>query len=192
MDAQKLRGREGKNSAKMSIMVALFICLIFLPLKADTVWTEGHHEINYGDMYGEVDIYNDVTLDIFGGSIGRLAAFDTTITDWYAGQMYTLWARDDSIVNIFGGQVDILWATENSSVNLCAYDVIVTSTGGRYDQGYVTGKFYNGDVPFYFDISQNTYLHINVIPEPATLLLISLGCLFFKEEVIKEERLTFL
>jgi len=147
------------------------------PVKADTVWTSGHYEIVDGDLYGEIWMHNDCTLDIFGGEIGRLAAYDITLTNWYDGQMDTLWARDNSIVNIFGGSLDGLWAAENSRVNLFAYDVVVMDTGGRFDQGYVTGKFYSNDEPFYFDISQDTYLHINTIPEPATLFLLGLGSL---------------
>jgi hypothetical protein len=140
------------------------------------VWTEGYHQINPGDVYGEVDIYNDVTLDIFGGDTARLAAFDTTYTNWYDGEMNTLWARDDSIVNIYGGTLDTLAASENSLVNLCAYDIVITHTGGFWDDGQVTGKYYVGDIPFIFDLwGQNTYLHINIIPEPSTLLLLSLG-----------------
>jgi len=95
--------------------------------------------------------------------------------------MIRLWARDDCTVNIYGGSLDFLWAAEYSCVNLVAYDVTVMTTGGWYDQGYVTGTFYCNDIPFYFDLSQDSYLHINIIPEPATFLLISLGCLFLRK-----------
>ena len=147
-----------------------------------TTWTEGHHEIFDGDAYWELYIYNDVTLDIFGGDIYRLAAYDTTYTNWYDGDMDTLWARDDSIVNILGGDLDILWAAENSLINLYAYDVEIETTGGWYDQGYVTGYFYSNDEYFYFDLSQDSYLHINIIPEPATLFLLSFGGLFLRRK----------
>jgi len=151
------------------------------PVRA-VVWTEGYHQINPGDGYGEIGIYNDVTLNIFGGEIHQLAAFDTTYTNWYDGEIVDLWARDDSIVNIFGGDLDFLWAAENSNVYLCAYNVVIKSTGGWYDQGYVTGTFYSNDIPFYFDLSQDSYLHISTIPEPATLFLFSLGGLFLRKK----------
>ncbi len=151
------------------------------PVKAIT-WTEGHHEIVDGDVYGEVYIFNDVTLDILGGSTGRLTANDTTYTNWHDGSMTRLWALDDSIINIFGGDLDFLWAAEDSLVNLCAYDVEIKTTGGFYDQGYVTGTFYSNDIPFYFDLSQDSYLHINVIPEPSSLFLLSLGGLFLRRK----------
>ena len=176
MKAQKLRGREVRNCAKIfSMVVALFICLMLQPLKA-TVWESGHHEIVDSDVYGEIDIYNDVTLDIFGGDIFRLAAFDTTITNWHDGQMDVLWARDNSIVNIYGGNLNRLGILENGLLNLYAYDVTYYETGGHYDRGWLEGRYVSSDQYFTFDFFEpGTYSHINVIPEPTTLLLLSLG-----------------
>ncbi len=158
-------------------ILAVIMFLSILPVQAE-VWTSGHHEILDGEVHGEVYIYNDVTLDIFGGDIFRLAAFDTTITNWYNGTMDTLRPRDDSIINIYGGMLDTLGATENSIVNLYAYDLAITHTGGFWDDGQVSGKYYLDDTSFIFDLwGQNTYLHINIVPEPASLLLLSLGSL---------------
>lgn len=67
---EKTNGR-GKK-AVLSLLTAL---LLSGPVLAE-VWTSGHYEIVDGNSYGELDIYNDVTVDIFGGTIGRLAAFD--------------------------------------------------------------------------------------------------------------------
>jgi hypothetical protein len=123
------------------------------PVQADTVWESGHHEINDGDLYGEIWMHNDCTLDILGGDIYRLAAYDTTITDWYDGIMDTLWANEACIVNIYGGNLeDDLAATDNSIINLYAYDVEITQSGGWWDDGQVTGKYYSNDEPFNFDL----------------------------------------
>jgi len=49
----------------MLVPMLLEVC----PVNADTVWTSGHHEIIDGDIYGEIWMYNDCTLDILGGDI---------------------------------------------------------------------------------------------------------------------------
>ena len=168
--------------AKLFTILAGVVFFVVCPVSA-TTWTEGHHEIFDGDTYWEVYIFNDVTLDIFGGSIFRLDAADTTLTNWYGGEMDTLRPRDDSIVNIYGGGLDTLGASENSLVNLYAYDIVITHTGGFWDDGQVTGKYYSNDESFNFDLwGQDTYLHINIIPEPATLFLLSFGGLFLRRK----------
>jgi len=166
---------------KIITIVAAVMLLEIGTVQADTVWISGHHEIVDGDVYGEIWMYNDCTLDILGGEIFRLAAYDTTFTDWFAGQMGTLWAEGGSIVNIYGGDLGDLWATDNSSVILYAYDVTHTTKGGYWDDGQVYGKYYLDDSPFSFDLYRDAYSHITIIPEPATILLFGLGGLMLRK-----------
>jgi hypothetical protein len=171
----------GEEKGKI-VFTFLILLLISSPLTADTVWVSGHHEINDGDMYGEIWMYNDCTLDIFGGTIGRLAAYDTTVTDWYDGSMNTLWTRENSIVNIFGGLLDRFDPGENGLVNLYAYDVVHHTTGGYWDGGWIEGRYLVDDSYFNFDIpGEFAVSHINIVPEPSTLVLISLGLLFLRK-----------
>jgi len=163
-------------------ILAVLMLFTVNPVRA-TTWTEGHHEIFDGDTYWETYIHNDVTLDIFGGDIYRLDAYDTTLTNWYGGQMDTLRARDDSIINIYGGNLWTFAGTENSLANLYAYDVLITHTGGFWDDGQVFGKFCADDSSFSFDLwGDNSYLHINIVPEPTSLLLLSLGGLLLRSD----------
>ncbi|MHC4705727.1 MAG: hypothetical protein ACYS8I_01400 [Planctomycetota bacterium] len=168
---------------KMVIVAALMLLLEAHPTQGDTIWTSGHHEVIGGDIYGEIWMYNDATLDILGGDIFRLAAYDVTLTDWLAGQMDTMWAHDDSIINIHGGTLGDLWAAENSVINLYAYDVTHTTTGGRWDDGQVTGTYYSDHSSFTFDLYQDAYSHINVVPEPATILLLAFASLLSRNHL---------
>ena len=151
---------------KICLMIIAIILLGAASVQADTVWTSGHHEIIDGDVYGEIYIYNDVTLDILGGDVYKLETFDITVTNRDAGEITELFTHDESIVNIHGGQLSRLQATNNSVINLYAYDVIHTTTGGYWDAGQLTGKYLNDNSNFVFDLHYTAYPHITIIPEP--------------------------
>jgi hypothetical protein len=183
-----------KTKAMVIIIMVLWtgVC----PVKAE-IWTSGHYEINDGDSYWELEIYNDVTLDIYGGDIFSLWAFDNTLTNWYDGTMDYFRVYDSSVVNIYGCNLtQSLWATEDSTINLrggslgrftsdangimnlYAYDVVHHTTGGFWDGGWVEGKYLDSDEYFSFSLKDSdTFSHINIVPEPATLLLLALGIL---------------
>lgn len=185
-----------KTKAIMTFLVVLIMCSANSVL-ADTVWTEGHHEINDGDVYGEIWIYNDCTLDIFGGDITQLYSFDIVLTNWYDGQIKTLVSRENSIINIYGGislngigadgnglfnlyssfSIPGISLHENSVLNLYAYDVIHHPTGGQWNDGCIEGYYIIDDTYFSIDIAGDSFSHINIIPEPTTILLLGLGSL---------------
>jgi hypothetical protein len=157
-------------------ILALLSCGVY-PVRADTVWTEGYHKINAGEVYGEVWIQNDVKLDIFGGNISQLGALNNTITNWYGGQMGYLLTRHNSIVNIFGGKLNFLVPyEENSQINLYAYNVTLNEL-----TRIVEGNYYKDDSHFSFMLNNSkAYSHITVVPEPSTLFLLGIGCLFLR------------
>jgi hypothetical protein len=179
MKAQKLRGREERNSAKIFFQVAFFICLMLQPLRADTVWTEGYHEINDGDVYYEIWMYNDATADMFGGDVYQLGTLDSSRFSMFGGIVDILMGRYDSIIYIYGGNPSDVGLAENAVVNLYAYDVVYHPTGGGDDWsvGWLEGYYINNDQYFNFEVSTHDDSIINVVPEPATLLLLSLGIL---------------
>ena len=180
MKAQKIYGRPRRKSAIFLTGVVLMLAPM-CPVQADTVWLSGHHEITDGDVYGEIYIYNDTTLDILGGDIYKLETFDISLTDWHAGEMDRLYVHDESAVNIFGGILYTLEATHDSSVNIFAYDVAYDPSGGGYGNGWLEGRYWSDDSSFGFSLfSQDTYSHVNVVPEPSMIVLIAIGGLIIR------------
>ena len=167
---------------KIITIIALAISAVVGPAQADTVWTTGHHEIIDGDIYTEIWMYNDATVDILDGEIFKLEAFDMTGVDMFDGQMDLLFTHNDSTINIHGGHLGALASIENSSVYLYAYDVVHHPTGGHFDGGWVEGNYLDNGLYFSFDLGAlDTFSHITVIPEPATFLLLILGGLLIRK-----------
>ena len=160
------------------------VFFVLCPVRADTVWESGHHEIFEDDIYNEIWMYDDATADMFGGDVFKLEAFDTTAFDMLGGEMDLLYIHDSSNINIHGGILGALGATGNSLVDLYAYDVIYHSMGGHFDRGWVEGKYLVNDLFFTFDLNHvDTFSHVNIVPEPATLLLMSFGTLILTRRI---------
>lgn len=161
---------------------ASLILLGFYPLQADTVWTSGYHEIKDGDIYTEIWMYNDATADMFGGDVFQLGTLDTSRFSMFAGTMDRLMVRYNSIVNIYGGTLSrlIIYPDEYGLVNLYAYDAVYHPTGGS--DGWMEGKYLSNDQQFTFNIAERETSHINIVPEPTTILLLGLGSLLFRKK----------
>ncbi|MBA7629097.1 hypothetical protein ES703_36595 [subsurface metagenome] len=187
-----------KTKVIITFLVILILCGVN-SVQADVVWTEGYHQYGNEDFHEHVSIYNDVRLDIDGGVIGYLDTFNTTLTNWFDGNINYLRVHDSSIINISGGELSIVLSSDgngsinlyqsslikavslgdNAVLNLYAKEVIHSITGGHYDDGWIEGKYISNNQYFHIDMIQDSFSHINIIPEPSTLLLLGLGSLLF-------------
>jgi len=175
---------------KIITILAAITVLGVCPLQASVVFLEsGHHTWTDADpYYDEVFLKNDASLDFLGGTIGKLSTYHNSLADLEGGQMHSLWTFDNSIVHYHAGQIDYISATHNSTVSLYAYDVTYNPLGGINNQGYVEGFFYNNHEAFSFSCwNTPTWSHIEIVPEPTTLLMLGLGGLMVRK---KSERKT--
>jgi hypothetical protein len=120
-----------------------------------------------GDMSTNSFVVNgSCTANVFGGNVGLIEA----------------WSSNS--VNLHGGVIsDYLLAV--STVNIYGYGFDYDPLAGSYGGGQLTG-FWVDDTPFNIDLFAaslpgggpiDTWSHIVLVPEPATILLLGLGAI---------------
>jgi hypothetical protein len=127
--------------------------------------------------------YDGGTVTVAGtGVVSSLSAGGNSGTaNVYGGTVEYICPVEHGTVNLYGGFVnDSLSAIDFSVVNVFGYDLRLTSSGGLYGDGQISG-FWLDDTPFMIDLNgAETYTHINLIPEPGSLALLAVGALFAK------------
>jgi hypothetical protein len=128
--------------------------------RAGLVNSSGWATINFsgGAAPGLVRVAQHTMLNITGGSMRKLALYDSVILNLGAGVIPEgiIGVGFDGVVNVYG------------------HDLAKTSSGGQYGHGQVSG-FYPDGSAFIVDLGRDLYSHVNLIPEPGTLLLLGLG-----------------
>jgi len=148
----------------------------------------------------EMGAFDTSTINIFSGNLSGAVAWDNAevnlfdcdysldlsvggsgIANMTGGTVEYLSAGGSGIINLFAGLVtDSLNAWDSAAVNVYGYDLSKTITGGVYGYGQMSG-FWLDDTAFTIDFSTaETYSHINLVPEPGTLILMGLGMMIMK------------
>lgn len=102
---------------------------------------------------------------------------NSAVNIWEGGGLIVV--EEDSVLNLIAGYGSDLSAT-GGEINLYAYDVVYDSSIGGSGGGIIEGKYYYDDSYFGYDLFPGTVSHVNVVPEPSTLLLFSLGGLLLR------------
>ena len=137
--------------------------------------------ISYGFVYGLIASDHSIVnlfgnADLFAPLVRNFGTLNMT-----GGTVDHLGAIDSGIINLYGGIIsDRLISSDSSVVNIYGYDLLKTNTGGKYDYGQVSGFWADG-TSFTIDLNGfETYSHINLIPEPYSLILLGLGGLILR------------
>jgi hypothetical protein len=136
-----------------------------------------------GGSVGGLELYDNATATISqNASIGVAGVGDSSVFNVNGGTITELAAGDNSILNLRGGIItDLLRAYPSAIVNIFGYNLSKTDSGGRFGYGQITGYWLN-DSQFTINLSDtDTYSRINLIPEPATLLLLGVGAFLLRE-----------
>jgi hypothetical protein len=142
------------------------------------------------------------TINVTGGNVSGLMSWDnSTITlsgdanvhslsiNNYgtllvnSGLISFLGAGGNGTVNLFGGKItDYLDADDGSIVNIHGNNLTKFQTGGKFGFGYVHG-FWSDKEEFIITLSSSeAYTHINLIPEPASVLLFGFGAVALRRK----------
>jgi hypothetical protein len=166
--------------------------------KRISVWDNSKVNMYDGTLCGVIS-YNGTETNIYGGAMGssgnyanywsKIAPFsilsDGNVNIYDGIVWHDIVARNTSQINIFGGDIkgDIDIGTgghislygSNFSYN---GNPIGNMTFGDGTSGHITGVLQNGDaIDCFFGIYYGSLI---IIPEPASLLLLSLGGLLFR------------
>ncbi|MGD0077668.1 MAG: PEP-CTERM sorting domain-containing protein [Sedimentisphaerales bacterium] len=176
------------------IITGLILSLALFPIQlkaVDFTWTEGHYDLPLPGYPGIniLNIYNDVTVTILdnGGSfVNQFNMYDdSSLTMFKGNSIGTLNLYENSTASLFGGNIYYLWVDSTSTglVKLYAQDVFFMPSSGPTDPGSVMGYWISNNQPFHIGFTGDslqgeiTRSFIQIVPEPATLVLVALGCL---------------
>ena len=186
-------------------VIIILASVMFLPVsqvQAIDVDFYSDASIEDGDVYGIVRIYDTqpdwTTVDMYGGSLITLRSNDSSIVNIYDGEIVgSIESHNSSTVNIYGGilTLDYLAVMDSSTLNVYGGDLFVGNSPGfseastvniygydfNYGSNQLTGFLSDGS-PFIFnELLFDKYSHMNLIPEPATFLLLGFGTLLLRK-----------
>ncbi|MGD0786279.1 MAG: PEP-CTERM sorting domain-containing protein [Sedimentisphaerales bacterium] len=136
-----------------------------------------------GGSVGGLSLRDNATATISqNASIGVAGVGDSSVFNMNGGTIDYLGVGDNSIINLRGGTIiDYLGADFFATVNVFGYNLAKTDIGGTHGAGQVTGFWQDGST-FTINLSgTDTYSTINLIPEPATLLLLGIGTFLLRK-----------
>jgi hypothetical protein len=146
--------------------------------------------ITDGQYYHDYNVVSG-TLNVLGGLVENLAVRSQATVNIQAGQVNTLWAYPESVINILGGSVgEIVISADsqqkNAVVNLFGNSLQYEQLGPGPLSIQIQGLYANGHTLNirWLDESDPAaqYSHMFPAPEPATILILTLGTIMLRKK----------
>lgn len=188
---------------KMLLMSLVVLICAFGSVKGDDKNFTSSGEINNGDVWDDVGVWNDTTIvNMWGGIVANLYSFDSSTVNIYNGEIIGsigpfyergVGSLGNSTINIFGGDIfgagsldsgtlnvrggTIGFLTASTGlINIYGLNLAISNNGGQYGYGEVSGNWSDSssfNISLYANAYDQTVLH--EIPEPFSLLLFGFG-----------------
>jgi len=142
-----------------------------------------------GGVLNILDSWDSATLNLSGDvQVDELGVVYSGTVNMFGGNVGLIEAWNHSTSNLHGGTISnylLAYGDDSLTVNIYGYGFEYDPLAGDYRGGQLTG-FWGDDTPFSIDLYYDdtpggaiidTYPHIVLIPEPATILLFGLGAI---------------
>ncbi len=163
------------------IMTAVLVIFLFsITAFCDTIWDDGgiHLLTDPTGEYWEVEIYNITQVIFEAGEMYRMRTYGESFFDIDGGYAKCIEAFDSSRVRVGSLSGDYyIYAANNSVIEIIGdeQDFNYIGNGGFRDHGLLEGTLANGQVVSIDMFSTNTINHIQYVPEPLCISLITFG-----------------
>lgn len=164
----------------------------------DVMYTHNESTLNVYGGRTEILAFDNSKINISSGILSGANAYDNGIVNFSGSSESRYLATSGGTVNMTGGIVDSLRAGDSgtiylsgglitddisasSTINIYGHDLFKTASGGRFGNGLVWGYLTDNSYICVDLYNAEAYDHINLIPEPASMLLLSLGFLLVKQ-----------